>query len=216
MRPLIALLTLIALGVFSSCTNGEEKVDSLFYKEFFVKKKECYGRFFYENAISGEAEYELYCEEEDKVNLTEKKDSILIKNEIETITLSSQQFVNQYGKPCELIKIPRNEIRFTLDTLVSIEDSSMQGEQNKIQKINIQVATNEGLLFNQVFNCNKVIMFDSSNISVYYPESDSNLFIVDGIEPLTLEMAYYDELGEFAGWEQMTSDIRSIGGLLKK
>jgi hypothetical protein len=87
----------------------------------------------------------------------------------------------------------------------------MLGEKGKLHKINIQIKHGARKLFDRVYKCNKLIQFDSSNISIYHPITHSNIYIVDGIEScLVMEMAYYDEVGEFAGWERLTADIKSI------
>ena len=63
----------------------------------------------------------------------------------------------------------------------------------------------------EIFKCNRLVLFDSSNINVYSPVGHPDLFFIDGVSPcLVLEMEYYAEAGDFAGWERFSADIKAF------
>lgn len=206
----LAFSFMVVAFCFQACNSGTS-VESIFPKEFFLPKKACFGRFFYQNDLAGKVEYELYCQNGDVVKLSESEDSLCLNDEISSSCLAREQFVSAYGQPLMVDLAQRKDVRFVLDTLETKVDSSMTGEGNNLHKINIQIHYKSNLLFDKVYMCNKLLQFDSNNISVYLPKNSTNHFIVDGTEScLIMEMANYDEQGEFAGWDRLSDDIKTI------
>ena len=195
-----------------SCETVTTEIESEFPSEFYLLNKDCFGRYFYQNDIAGQVEYELYCKEGYTIEMTESVDSVVLKDELGDITvLSKTDFYNGFGKPIAVSRVKHSDLKFEINSLNSFEDSSSIDEGMKLGKYQFSIKTNNQDLFNRVFRCNRIVSFDSSNIQVYTPVTHPNVFFIDGINScLVMEMGYFDERGDFAGWERFSADIKSI------
>lgn len=198
--------------VVTSCETSTIEIESDFPSEFYLLNKDCFGRYFYENDIAGKVEYELYCKEGYTIEMTESADSVKLEDELGDISvLSKSDFYNGYGKPIAVNRIKHSDLKFKINSLNSDEDSTSIDEGMKLGKYQFSIKTKNQDLFNRVFRCNRIVSFDSSNINVYTPVTHPNVFFIDGINPcLVMEMGYFDELGDFAGWERFSADIKTI------
>ena len=174
-------------------------------------EKSCFGRFFYENPLTGELEYELYCAKNRMVNLNVSADSVSIKDEFSKKDYSIDDFFKEHGKPTKVSRLNHKNMHFTIDTLPVLADSVGHLETVKLHRVKLQIEKDDELLYDKVFKCNRLVLFDSSNINVYPPEGHPDLFFIDGVSPcFVLEMEYYDEAGDFGGWERFSADIKAF------
>jgi len=197
------------------CENSSELIKNEWPHEFYLAKKACYTRYFYENMVNKNQEYELYCNDHSMLSLTKTPDSVCYDDGLEDgecLTISA--FEERFGTPEELTRIDHHSLSFTLDTVKdwnAILDSNNVDSHNHGILLSLKVDMGEKRLYNKNYNCSRVKQFDPGLIFVYQAESNDSIYFIDG-EPncLVLEMEYYDEEGEFGGWEQFSSDIKAL------
>ncbi|MBD80022.1 MAG: hypothetical protein CL840_14005 [Crocinitomicaceae bacterium] len=210
MKNLFLLVAVFSLA-FCSCDDANEEDESVLPYEFYLENNNCFGRFFYENPISGELEYELYCNKNQVQKLTVSEDSVWVKSEFAKSSFSQEEFFKSYGDPVEVSKVDHSNLHFAIDTLAAMNDSVGHVETSEMHRIKLQIENGMDTIYAKVFKCNRLVLFDSSNINVYVPKGYPELFFIDGVSPcLVLEMEYYDEQGDFAGWERFSADIKAF------
>lgn len=208
---LVVVLTILLF----SCADTKEEFESDFGREFYLTNQNCFGRYFYENPITGEVEYELYCEGQATYSMTEKADSIMLKDDLGKRVLAKASFFEEFGNPTAVEKLDHSRLRFKVDTLEkSVDSLDMEHHAYQtIQRFELKICydNDSNLLYDRIFKSNRIVLFDSSNINVYHPTENPNLHFIDGVNPcLVLEMGYYDEMGDFAGWERFSADIKAF------
>lgn len=207
----ILVLSLVIVG----CESAPETVTEEWPQEFYLAKKACYTRYFYQNMVNKNQEYELYCNDHTMLSLTKTKDSVCYDDGIderECLTISA--FEERFGKPEELIRIDHHKLSFQLDTVKDwnkVLDSNNLDSHNHGIMLGLKVALGDKHLYSKNYNCSRIKTFDPGLIFVYQAASNDSIYFIDG-EPncLVLEMEYYDEDGEFGGWEQFSSDIKAL------
>jgi len=205
------LLTGLMAFCFISCNENEAASDTLFPSEFYLLENNCFGRFFYENPLTGELEYELYCSGIPMAKFSVGTDTVSVKTEFSRTAFTISEFYEEYGKPINVSRVNHNKLHFKIDTLGLEMDSVGHLETDAMHRVKLQIEKENEILYDKVFKCNRLVLFDSSNINVYIPEGRPELYFIDGVSPcLVLEMEYYDEDGIFAGWERFSADIKAF------
>lgn len=207
------LFLTIVLG-FTSCESKPEAVGKEWPQEFYLAKKACFTRYFYENVVNEHQEYELYCNDHSVLSLSKSKDSVCYDDGVDTECLTISAFEERFGAPEELTRIDHHKLSFNLDTIKDwnkVLDSNNVDSHNHGITVSLTVEMADKQLYRKNYNCSRIKHFDPALILVYQAESNDSIYFVDG-EPncLVLEMEYYDESGEFGGWEQFSSDIKAL------
>ena len=208
----------IVLGLsifFVSCENASDTHKNEWPQEFYLAKKACYTRYFYENMVNKNQEYELYCNDHSMLSLTKTPDSVCYDDGMEEREcLTASAFEERFGVPEELTRIDHRTITFDLDT---VKDWNRQLDSNNLDTPNngimlsLNISVGEKRLYSKNYNCSRIKQFDPGLIFVYQAASNDSIYFING-EPncLVLEMEYYDQDGEFGGWEQFSSDIKAL------
>ncbi len=210
----ITVAVLITSLFFIGCTENGMKGPK-WPQEFYLSEKACFTRYFYENVVNKNQEYELYCNDHTTLTLTRTVDSVCYDDGIEGECISLSQFEQKFGTPEELIRIDHHKLEYSIDTVKNwnevLLDSTDTDKQNQGLTIALNVALSGKKLYRKTYNCSRIKTFDPGLILVYRAASNDSIYFVDG-EPncLVLEMEYYDESGEFGGWEQFSSDIKAL------
>ena len=211
-KYLLGFVALLFVAV--GCDSGPKVPKNNWPQEFYLPKKACYTRYFYENVVNKNQEYELYCNDHTTLTLTRTADSVCYDDGIEGECLSENDFITKYGKPEELTRIDPHKLSFVLDTVRDwnkVLDSNNTDSQNHGITVALKVGLEGKNIYTKKYNCSRVKLFDPGLILVYRAESKDSIYFVDG-EPncLVLEMEYYDEEGVFGGWEQFSTDIKAL------
>lgn len=193
-----------------------EEVKQHWPDEFYLPKSECFTRYFYENTFTGNQEYELYCSDYSIMSLTKSKDSVCYDNGNGDVCVLIKDFETEFGQPEKLGKIDHHTLQFSLDTVVNwnaVEDSidEIKYHQNQGITIALSVSTMDTLLYMKKFNCSRIRSFEPGLINVFQAMSNDSVYFING-EPdcLVLEMEYYDDKGDFGGWERFSTDIKAL------
>ena len=201
--------------ILVSCETDPDKPKNEWPQEFYLSKKACYTRYFYENMVNKNQEYELYCNDHSMLSLTKTPDSVCYDVGIDDREcLTTSAFEERFGSTEELIRIEHHTLTFDLDT---VKDWNKELDSNNLDNHNhgimlaIKIALGDKQLYTKNYNCSRIKQFDPGLIFVYQAASNDSIYFIDG-EPncLVLEMKYYDEYGEFGGWEQFSSDIKAL------
>ncbi len=200
--------------IMGSCSSNNVEQGDAWPQEFYLSKKACFTRYFYENVVNKDQEYELYCNDHSTLTLTRTEDSVCYDDGMEGECLSISDFETKFGKPEELKRLDHHKLSFSLDTVQDwniVLDSNNTDAQNHGITLALNVDIEGKKLYRKTYNCSRIKDFDPGLILVYQAESNDSIYFIDG-EPncLVLEMEYYDENGEFGGWEQFSSDIKAL------